>query len=203
MNVLEAISLRHSVREYSPEPVPDAMLRRLVAAAHLAPSSWNLQPWEFIAVTDPGIRRALRAACADQAHVERAAASIVCLGSMRQQDALADRIEASLAPDAAPEQAERIRRTVQKMRHDQVFRRSHVITNTYIAIAYLTLAAQELGLGTCWIGSLDADMVRALLGIPEDYVVVSVLTVGWPAAEPDLQPHRRRPLEQILHWNGF
>jgi len=203
MNVLEAIALRHSVREYRPEPVPAETLRQLVEAAHLAPSSWNLQPWEFVVVTDPAVKRALRAACADQAQVEAAGAAIVCLGSIRQQDALADRIEASLPPDATPEQQERSRRTVQKMRHDVVFRRSHVITNTYIAIAYLTLAAMEHGLGTCWMGSFDPDMVRALLGIPDEFVVVSVVSVGWPATEPELLPHKRRPVEQALHWNGF
>ncbi|HWI62595.1 MAG TPA: nitroreductase family protein [Symbiobacteriaceae bacterium] len=203
MNVLEAIALRHTVRDYRPDPVPEETLRRLVEAAHLAPSSWNLQPWEFVVVTDPGMKRALRAACNDQQQVEQAGAAIVCLGSMRQQDALADRIEATLGPDTTPEQQERIRRTVQKMRHDEVFRRSHVITNSYIAVAYLTLAAMEYGLGTCWMGSFDADMVRAVLSIPEEYVVVSVVSVGWPAAEPELLPHRRRPVEQVLRWNGF
>ncbi|MDF2630137.1 MAG: nitroreductase [Symbiobacteriaceae bacterium] len=203
MNVLEAIAGRHSVRQFRPDPVPDDTLRQLVEAAHLAPSSWNLQPWEYLIVTDPGLKRALRAACSDQSQVEQAGAAIVCLGSMRQQDALADRVEASIRPDATSEQKERSRRTVQKMRHDEVFRRSHVITNTYISIAYMTLAAMEYGLGTSWIGSFDPDMVRVLLGIPDDFVVVSVLAVGWPADGLELLPHKRRPVEQIIHLNRF
>lgn len=203
MNILEAIAGRHSVRQYRPDPVPEATLRQLVEAAHLAPSSWNLQPWEYLIVTDPAVKRALRAACSDQQQVEQAGAAIVCLGSMRQQDALADRVEASIRPDATPEQKERSRRSVQKMRHDEIFRRSHVITNTYISIAYMTLAAMEYGLGTSWMGSFDPDMVKALLGIPDDFVVVAVLAVGWPADGLELLPHKRRPVEQILHWERF
>lgn len=199
MDVFAAIAARHSVREYRPEPVPEELLRRMVAASHLAPSSHNLQPWEFIIVTDPAVKRALKAACHDQDQVEQAGAAIVCLGSLRQQDALADRIEGTLTPDAPAESWS----VVTKMRHDQAFRRSHVITNTYIGISYLTLAAVELGLGTCWMGSIDAEMIRALFNIPEDFIVVSVLSVGWPAGEPDLLPHKRRQVEQVMHWNGF
>ncbi|HYF92123.1 MAG TPA: nitroreductase family protein [Symbiobacteriaceae bacterium] len=203
MNVLEAIARRRSVREYRPGPVPQETLRRLVEAAHLAPSSHNLQPWEFIVVTDPGVKRALRAACNDQAQVEAAGAAIVCLGSLHQQDSLADRLESLMRLDDPPERRERSRLTVQKMRHDEPFRRSHVITNTYIAISYLTLAAMEHGLGTCWIGSFDPEMVRLLLGIPDGYIVVAVLCAGWPAGEPELMPHKRRPADQVLRWERF
>ena len=203
MNVLEAIALRHSVREFRPEPVPTETLCRLIEAAHLAPSSWNLQPWEFVVVTDPAVKRALRGAANDQPQVEQAGALIVCLGSMAQQDALADRVEGVITPDTPTDRRESLLDTVRKMRHEEGFRRSHVITNTYIAIAYMTLAAMEQGLGTNWIGSFNPDMVKQLLAIPEEYIVVSLLAVGWPAEEPQLMGHRRRPLEQVIRWNHF
>ncbi len=204
VNVLEAIAVRQSVREYKPDPVPESILMKLIEAAHQAPSSWNLQPWEFIVVTDPELKKKLRVAANNQAHVEQAGATIVCLGSMRQQDALADRLEKTfLGPDTTPERRERVMRTVTRMREDQEYRRLHVLTNTYIAIAFLVLAAQEYGLGTVWMGGFNEPEVKELLGIPDDYVVASLVSVGYPADSVRPQPRKRRPLDEIYSFNGF
>jgi nitroreductase len=203
MNVMEAIALRHSVREYRPGPVPAELLRAVIAAAQKAPSSRNVQPCEFIVVTDPAQRRALRGAANDQAQVEQAGATLVCLASLRQQDALADRIEEMLTPDLPVEERERILRVLQRHRHDEEFRRAHVAHSTYIAIGFATLAATELGLGTCIMGSFQQDAVKALLGIPDDFLVVALVSVGWPAPPPQPAGHSRRPVEEIIHWNQF
>jgi len=203
VDVLEAIRRRRSVRQFRPDPVPEEMLRTLLDAARLAPSSYNLQPWEFVVVTDPEVRRRLRVAANNQAQVEEAPAVIVCLGSLRQQDALAARLEASLPPDAPPERRERVLKVVRRHKHDPVFRKIHVLTSTYIGVAFLVLAAQSLGLGTCWMGGFDPDKVRALLGIPEDFLVASLVAVGWPAEGLEFRPRQRRPLEEIVHWNHF
>lgn len=203
MHVLEAIARRRSVRSYKPEPVPEEILLQLLDAARQAPSSWNLQPWEFVVVTDPEVKKALRAAANQQAQVEQAAAVFVCLGSLRQQDALADRLERSIPADAPPERRERILRVVHRHRHDPEVRKIHVLTNTYIGIAHLVLAAESFGLGTSWMGGFDADQVRALLGIPDEYLVASLVAVGWPADGHAPQPRHRRPLAEIYQWNHF
>ncbi len=52
-----------------------------------------------------------------------------------------------------------------------------------IAMAYMTLAAAEEELGTCWIGAFNADKVKELLGIPEGVIVVGLLPIGYPDAE--------------------
>lgn len=67
-----------------------------------------------------------------------------------------------------------------------------------IAIDHMTLAATELGLGTCWIGAFHEDEVKDLLGIPSDIRVVELLPLGYPAdASP--KEKRRLPLEEIVH----
>ena len=70
-----------------------------------------------------------------------------------------------------------------------------------IAIDHITLAATELGLGTCWIGAFDSDKVRKILGIPEEIRLIALLSVGYPADNPG--PKKRLPIEQIVkyeHW---
>ncbi len=67
-----------------------------------------------------------------------------------------------------------------------------------IAIDHMTLAATELGLGSCWIGAFDQDAVRGLLNIPEDAQVIEMLPLGYPADEP--RPKKRKGTEEIVCW---
>ncbi len=71
-----------------------------------------------------------------------------------------------------------------------------------IALDHITLAAIELGLGTCWIGMFDAPKVKALLGIPEKVRVVALLTLGYPA-DPSAIEKKRLPLSQIVKYEHY
>lgn len=71
-----------------------------------------------------------------------------------------------------------------------------------IAIDHLTLAAAAEGLGTCWIGSFDPLVVRAILGIPEDIVVVELLPMGYPA-DPKPIKKSRLPMETIVRYDSW
>jgi nitroreductase len=70
-----------------------------------------------------------------------------------------------------------------------------------IALDHITLAAVELGLGTCWIGAFDQDAVRQLLGIPPGARVVGILPLGYPASKP--YGKTRKPLSEIVYWDGW
>ena len=59
METLEAIAARCSTRSYKPDAVPKATLEKIVDAGRLAASARNEQPWDFIAVTDAGTRKAI------------------------------------------------------------------------------------------------------------------------------------------------
>ena len=59
---LSRIASRRTVRDFSPEPVPFALIENAVRAAAFAPSGANRQPWRFVVVSDPEIKRAIRVA---------------------------------------------------------------------------------------------------------------------------------------------
>ena len=61
-----AVESRRTIRDFLPDPVPQEVLDRCLDAARLAPSSSNLQPWEFVVIRDPQIRLVANAACLDQ-----------------------------------------------------------------------------------------------------------------------------------------
>lgn len=70
-----------------------------------------------------------------------------------------------------------------------------------IAIDHLTLAAFEEGLGTCWIGAFKQDMVRKALKIPDSCMVVSLLTLGFPAA--DGRPKSRKAFDDVFCFDTY
>ncbi|MDI7276972.1 MAG: nitroreductase family protein [Anaerolineae bacterium] len=70
-----------------------------------------------------------------------------------------------------------------------------------IAIEHLVLEATSLGLGTCWVGWFDEDLVRETLDIPPEVRVVALIPVGYPNEDPPARA--RRSLEEIVSWNGW
>lgn len=64
----QEMSRRRTVRDFSPRAVPRAIIERCIAAAGSAPSGANLQPWHFVAVSDPGIKRRIRIAAEEEEH---------------------------------------------------------------------------------------------------------------------------------------
>lgn len=64
------------------------------------------------------------------------------------------------------------------------------------AVQNMALAAWEMGIGTCWIGSLEREEVKELLGIPRDLHLLTVLPFGYPAEVGESQ---RKPLASMLH----
>ncbi len=77
MEILEAITKRHSCRAYKDVPIEPEKLTRVLHAARLAPSAKNLQDWRFVVVTDPQTKAKLAAAANDQTFMASAGAIIV------------------------------------------------------------------------------------------------------------------------------
>ena len=70
-----------------------------------------------------------------------------------------------------------------------------------IAVDHMTLQATELGLGTCWVCNFDSKKCSELFNIPEHIEPVVVLPIGYPVVfAPE---KRRKPLEEIMHWETF
>jgi len=63
MDVFEAIAKRHSVRKYNPTPVAREQIEKIVDAGRRAPTAMNVQPWEFVVVTDQKMRKTLAETC--------------------------------------------------------------------------------------------------------------------------------------------
>src|SRR6266568_829480 len=62
--------------------------------------------------------------------------------------------------------------------------------DTSIAFSFLILQAQELGLGTCWLGAYNENEVKEILGIPPHVRVVAMTPLGYPAQSPEAKPRK-------------
>lgn len=150
MDFYEVIKTRRSVRSYKPDPVPEEIVRRVLDAARIAPSGSNRQPWKFILVTNPEMKRKLVPLCEGQSFIAEAPILIIACGRNIRFNRGSYMGDYSMLVDVA------------------------------IAVDHLTLAARAEGLGTCWIGSFDNRGIKKLLGIPEGVEVVALTPLGYP-----------------------
>ncbi len=72
-----------------------------------------------------------------------------------------------------------------------------------IALDHLSLKATEEGLGTCWVGAFYQDEVRRVLGIPEGYEVVSMMTLGHPKYPLRKESKERKSLEEVVSYDEY
>ncbi|WP_372806261.1 nitroreductase family protein [Pontiella sp.] len=166
---------RTSCRAYEPKPVPRDHLELMLEAARLAPSACNKQPWRFAVVQDEATRmRLINEAFLSGIPMRWAehAGAIVALGM--EKSAITHRIAPKISGVDYP------------------------LIDVGIAGEHLVLQAEELGLGTCWIGWIKPKKVRQIVGWPPSITAVGLITVGWPAAQP--QPRPRLDLEAIAKW---
>lgn len=70
-----------------------------------------------------------------------------------------------------------------------------------IAMEHIALAAVTEGLGTCWIGDFSQNRVKELLKVPEEYKVVELMPLGYPADKPRVKV--RKSLEEIISYDKF
>jgi nitroreductase len=156
----DVILKRKSVRRYDPEPVPEKTLKKILEAGRIAPSAKNIQPWRFVVVKNPVVKKQVAEACNNQMFMVDA--DVIVCGCALEKIAYG-RMGGSL--------------------------NSYPI-DLAIALDHMILAATSEGLGTCWIGAFDEQKVKEILNVPKDVRVVALTPIGYPAEEPKTRPRK-------------
>lgn len=183
-----------AVRRYRDEPVDDETLGKCLRAASWAPSGGNQQPWRFVVLRS---ERA-RAIVTDAAH--------------RTWDELQQFYEVSAPEDGADDPKSRVLRSMAE--HMRVGGAAPGLIlfcvrpqagaselqqggSIFPAVQNFLLAARAQGLGaaiTLWHSSCETQL-RSLVGIPDDWMLAALVTVGWPAGRHHTV--RRKPLPEV------
>jgi nitroreductase len=87
MDTLKAIHTRRSIREYKDKPIPEEMVIELLKAAMASPSARNQQPWEFVVITDPELRRKIPAVCPFAQMIVDAPLAVLVCGDLKIETA--------------------------------------------------------------------------------------------------------------------
>ncbi|MGF7184859.1 nitroreductase [Desulfitispora alkaliphila] len=201
MELIDAIRARRSIRKFKEDPVPDKLVRELLEAARLAPSGVNLQPWRFVVVKSSESRAKL-AKATPLSFVSKAPVVIVCCVDTQilTKNAIMDRATelkesgAFVGTDLEGFEPENYADKKQKM--EQHAAMAYMSLNTAIAIDHITLRAEDLGLGSCWVMMFSQGKVKQAIELEDRYHVVALLPIGYPDQHPNQRP--RLSLEEII-----
>ncbi len=176
----DLVHFRRSIRKYQNKSVEREKIIQCVEAARMAPSAENVQPWRFIILDDPNLIKEFSAQAFSGVYsptrfASKAPVIIVILAKL---DILANRIG------------------------KQIQGIHFYLIDIGIAGEHFVLQAQELGLGTCWIGWFNIRKVRKFFKISRNYKIVSLISMGYPE-KFNLKEKKRYSLEDIAWFNGF
>lgn len=197
MPLMDAIFARRSIREFRADPVPEEILRDLIAAAVAAPSAHNAQPWRFVVLRDGEARRALAERMAEAYRRDAEAEGRPAEEIRERNDRSIRRIAGApaavlfLADFGAAPPANGLRAEAEKLLQVQ---------SVAAAVENLLLAAHAEGLGGCWIGApiFCPQAVQAELDLPPGWVAQALVLLGYPAEAP-ARPESR-PLSELILW---
>jgi nitroreductase len=205
----ELLRARRSVHEYSDEPIDESTLESIFEAATLAPSGYNLQPWEFLLLRDDERKSTLREIAYDQDHVEAADTAVVVLGHSDPMTHAEPVFDDWLAKDYLPseEVKEALLDNVAQMSEMSASeRRTWTTRSTALAAMTVMYAARDHGVASCPMEGFDGEALVDEFDIPDQYEPVMLITLGYPAeGAADIENERkaRRPVEEIVHYGEF
>jgi nitroreductase len=172
--MLDILYNRRSTRKFNDKKIDEQLIRQLLKAALLAPSSKNGQPWEFIVVDDPELLGQLSVAKPHGACLlKHAPLAIVVAGDKTKSDVW--------------------------------------IEDCSIASIILQLAAEALGLGSCWVQihhryhddeQTANEFISELLHIPGHLEVLSVVGIGYKAADRPALSEKEIDWQKVIR-NGY
>ena len=202
--VYRVIGERRDVRAgFRPDPVPDDVLRRVLAAAHQAPSVGFSQPWDFIVITERARRERIAALARrnrDRYEAGLPGARSRAFGRLKVESILDTPVNIAVTCDATRGGRHTLGR------HSQP---ETAAFSSVLAVSNLWLAARAEGLGVGWVSFFDEHELAAELGLPGHLAVVAYLCAGYVREfepEPELQASgwaRRRPVAWAVHAGAF
>jgi len=197
LTVADAAARRRSIRAFESAPIPEEDLIAIFETVRLAPSAYNVQPWRFVVVREPALKRALARAANGQRQVESAPAVVVLYTDM--EDALAT-VDEVIHPGIAPERRAAARdgtlEAFARMKEEQLG--AWGAGQGYIALGYLLLAAESRGYQTSPMLGFDPKAVAELLGLPAGVRIPALVAIG-KGTEAGY-PHHRHGLDRLVRW---
>jgi len=181
-SINEHIETRRAKRALSTEPVSQQQVELLIRAAHLAPSCFNSQPWRFVVIDEEETLAAVKDAMPKGNYWTKPAPVIIAVASQRDLDC-------ALSDD-----------------------RDYFLFGCGMAVGNVMIQATQMDLVAHPIAGYNPVRVKEMLGIPEEYTLITLVIVGRPGdvsqlsdqhREIELGPRDRKPLAEVMARNRF
>lgn len=200
MTVNAAIQNRRAVKSFDANAtISKEELTQLMTLAQQAPSSFNIQHWRFVNVTDPALRAQIREAAWNQAQITDASLLLVLCADVKAWEKSPERYW-----ENAPQEA---RDMLLPMIHNfyngrEQLQRDEALRSVGLIAQTLMLAAQGMGYDSCPMIGFDSDKMAQLINLPSDHLIGMIITVG-KAASPARPKGGYLPLTDVLVENQF
>ncbi|MFO8053301.1 MAG: nitroreductase family protein [Candidatus Omnitrophota bacterium] len=174
MNFIDLVKKRTSIRKYLDKPIPRETLLRCVKAAQLAPSACNAQPWNFIIIDD---KKTIKTVAEKICHTIYSFNKFIS--------------EAAALVVVVSDKESFLRKAAGKIKGTDYY-----LIDIGIACQHLILQAEELGIGSCWIGWFDQKRLKKTLKLSKKSKVDIIISLGYYHPEA-ANSKPRKPLAQI------
>lgn len=185
-NTIETILNHRSIRKFKTAKLTMEQIHTIVKAAQQASTSSHVMAYTIIGVTDEKIKAAL-SAVSGQPYVKDNGHLFVFCGDLNR-----------IYQQASKEEQSQMQKSMESTEQ-------FIVTTIDAALAAqnASIAAESMGLGICFLGSLRNDITRVsnLLGLPEHVIPLFGLAVGYPDQQPEIKP--RFPFEVVYHENQY
>ncbi|CAG7645119.1 oxygen-insensitive NADPH nitroreductase [Paenibacillus allorhizosphaerae] len=181
--VIDLLKSHRSIRKFTARALSPEQIDAIVTSAQAASTSSNVQAYSIIAVTEPDIKSEVARLAGSLAYVEQSGLFLVFCADLHR------------IRTATEQQGEMFHQNAE----------SFIVATVDAALAAqnAAIAAESMGLGVCYIGSIrnEIEHVSRLLKLPELVYPVFGLTIGVPDQEPSFRP--RLPKQAVVHQNAY
>ena len=200
MQTIEAIEQRRAIKAYDPNhKMTEQEIEQLLSAAILSPSSFNIQNWRFVIVTDQSQKDKLMAAAWNQAQVSEASIVIVVCADLKAWD----KEPARYWRNAPKETQEFLVPMISKFYEgNEQLQRDEAMRSTGIVAQTIMLRAKDMGYDSCPMIGFDPVQVAEIIRLPEDHVIGMLLPVG-KALKPAHQRGGQLALNELSQREHF
>lgn len=181
MALLDLIKHRKSVRDFLETPVEREKIMMCLEAARQAPSASNSQPWRFIVVDDKELKDRL---------CDAAFGGLYFINSFCKT--------APVIVVVISEKSKFLARIGGMFRGIKFY-----LIDIGAACEHFVLEAEDLDLGTCWIGWFNERAVKSVLNIPKNKKIDILIALGYYDREKLGPEHEREPMDKIASFNSY
>ena len=182
--MLNTILNHRSIRKFKKDAVPNEILQKILSAASMASTTGNMQVYSIVVTTDPTIKKDLWEAHFKQGMVLEAPMVITFCADFNRFNKWCEQREA-------------------KPGYDNFLSFFTGAIDALLAAQNLCLAAEEQGLGICYLGTTTymSESIINILDLPRSVMPVTTIAIGYPESIPELT--ERLPLEAIVHYEKY